>query len=1118
MRSCLCWIVCLLIVTANTSIAGAAEVELHVSPDGNDASEGTATAPLRTLAGARDAIRKMKASGSPAVGINVIVHEGTYWLPEALAFGEEDGGTATKPVVYRAVEGETVWLSGGLPLRPGDFRQVTDRRILDRLPKERKGRVVAYRFSPEQRSRFAPPWPDTWWTERGLEAFNELFADGRRLPLARWPNEDYATFGEIVEPATEAGDTPEFKYTDLRSERWNVEDGTWLYGYWRRGYRAEFVRVKAVDSKTKTIQLAARNSLGELDDEGAHRFFAVNLLEELDAPGEWYLDCDEGILYLIPPKSLRDEHVVFSVNPTAVIHCVGTEHIEFRGLGIECSARDGIRLEGGSDCRVVGCEIRNVAFTGISAEGDRHQIVGCDIHDTGNIGISLKSGDRYKLIRGDSLIDNCHIHHTNRIVRAGARAVSLDGVGIRVSHNLIHDTGYIGIGFIGNDHVMEFNRLFRTNDESSEGGVFYTGRDWTSRGSVIRYNFVHHVEDSREGCGSATRFVHLDDSAPETEIYGNVCYRLGGGVSICGGAANHVHDNLFVECHWGVDVGPRGQDMFESDGQGGFRVAPNRFGWDSLVTRLKRYKWNEPPYSTRYPKLVEIFSKDPIAAPWFNVVERNVMVDCGYGIRKGAMEPEWSTIRDNWEGSDPGFVEPDRTKLDFRLAANAAVTNEIGFEVKPPENIGLYASGERRSWPVALDLPPADWKPRWMRLREQASKALGRLPVYKAVEVTGDLVIDGKTSVMEWTPGDATGSAPEIHETAELKWTAEGKPATRPSHAMVQSDDENLYVQFHNEIDPAKGVTGGHDWEQDDAVEIAIAELGGQSPSTLILRGYPDGTWHGAASPKTLDSAVERLLSGGVACGANVVSPGLWTAEWKIPLKALGLVPKERNPRLGFNLSVRKPADGELVMLKPAGGDSSDVTDGTLLWLAQFGEMTVPNLKPSNAVIHILSLAKTEKMLKAIRGCEVCEWAKPLGYRLSANLRGMPTDSWTELEFSFVSTVDGDVSLILLGDEYTDPLTQARLPVWAYVDDVRVDGAELLNGDFEECRPNGELVAWRPHVKPAVLIRDPELAASGSSLVKVAASRRFAQTLRLEAGRTVTVRAMVRGLPVQQSE
>jgi len=1112
-------IVFLSVLLSEANLVAGAGSEFHVSLSGNDTSVGTAAAPFRTLNGARDTIRAMRSSdGRLAGGVAVIVHGGTYRLPEPFELGLEDGGTAASPVVYRAADGEAVWLSGGMPLRLADFRPVTDQGILKRLPEERHGRVSAYRFPAEQTSRLAPPWPDTWWTERNLTACNELFSDGRRLPLARWPNRDYTTFGEIVQPAHEADEMPQFKYLGERPERWNVGQGVWLYGYWRRGYRAEFIRVGAIDRQEKTIRLAARNSLGNLDDGGANRYFAVNLLDELDAPGEWFLDRDGGTLYLIPPARLQDDHVTLSVNSEAVIRCAGTQHVEFHGFGIECSARDGVRIEGGSDCRVVGCEIRNVAFTGVAASGDRHQIVGCDIHDTGNIGVSVKSGDRRQLTRGDSVVDNCHIHHTNRIVRAGSKAVSFDGVGIRVSHNLIHDVGYIAVGFLGNDHVMEFNRLFRTNDESSEGGVFYTGRDWTSRGSVIRYNFIHHVEDSREGCGSSTRFVHLDDSAPETEIFGNVCYRLGGGVSVCGGAANHVHDNLFVECHWGVDVGPRGEDMFESDGKGGFRLAPNRFNWSSLVKRLKTYPWNEPPYSTKYPKLAEIFTKSPIAAPWFNVVERNVMVDCGYGVRKGAMKPEWSTFQDNWEGSDPGFVEPDHAKLDFRLASDGVVCREIDFQGKTPEKIGLYESPERRTWPVELELPPDDWKPRWMRLREQASKSLGRLPVYKAVEVTGKIAIDGKTSVMEWTPGDATGSAPEIHETAELKWTRAGKTAKRPSRAMLQTDDEHLYVQFHNDVDPDRGVTGGHQWDRDDAVEIAVAEVGAEVGSVLILRGYPDGFWQATASTGTPPSIVERLRSGGVQYAANVVGRGLWTAEWKIPFDALGLAPPTRNPRLAFNLSVRKPADGELVMLQQGGGETWDVTDGTLLWLAQFGEMAVPNLKPSNAVIHILSLTKTGQMLEPIRGCEVCDWAKPKGHRLSASARGMPTDSWQELSFSFVSTVDGDVSLILLGDGYTDPFTQTQLPVWVYMDDLRAEGAELVNGDFEEREASGEATAWRPHVNPATSIRDPKLAASGSWLIKVAHDRRFAQTLRLTAGQAVTVRAKVRGLPVQGAE
>ena len=1105
-----------LLLFACTTVGAAA---FHVSPTGRDANPGTAAAPFATLSRARDAIRALKKA-TPALpgGATVVVHAGTYWLPEPFELGAEDGGSAGAPVVYRAAEGEAVWLSGGMRLPLANSNPVTDPAALKRLPEQARGRVKACRLTPDQASRLGPQWPDTWFTERRGQALNELFANGKRLPLARWPNAEYTTFGQIVETGHEEGKTPEFKYRGSRPERWNAAAGVWLYGYWRRGYRAEFVRVEAIDRKAKTIRLTARNTLGGLEGGGACRYFAVNLLEELDAPGEWFLDRDTRTLYLMAPEGLLDSDLAISVNPHAVVICAGAKHIELRGLGVECSARDGIRIEQGADCRVVGCEVRNVAFTGVSITGDRHQVVGCDIHDTGNVGVSVRSGDRYKLVRGDAVVDNCHIHHTNRIVRAGSRAVSLRGVGVRFSHNLIHDTGYIAVGFIGNDHVMEFNRIFRTNVESTEGGIFYTGRDWTSRGSVIRYNFMHHVEDSREGCGSATRFAHLDDSAPANHVHGNVCYRIGGGVSVCGGAANHVHDNLFVECHWGVDVGPRGEDMFESDGKGGFRYVSENRGWSSLVKLLKRYKWNQPPYSTTYPKLVEMFSKDPIAAPWFNVVERNVMVDCGYGIRRGAMRPEWSTFRGNWEGSDPGFVQPDRTKLDFRLKPDAVVRREIGFKPSAMDKIGLYASPDRRSWPVPLDLPPKDWKPRWMRLREQAAKSLGHLPIYKAAQTTGQIVIDGKTSAMEWTPGDATGHAPDVHQTAELKWTPAKKEAKRPSHAMVQTDDGHLYVQFHTELNPDHGVTRGHTWGKDDAVEVAVAEVGDAVGPAMVLRGYADGTWETTDESGAPKSVQDRVRTGRVQYAADVVSKALWTAEWKIPFPALGIAPKTRNPRLVCNLSVRNVGDNEWVMLKRTGGSTWDVSRGVVLWLAQFGEAAMASVKPSTAVIHIISQPKTPNMLDAVRGCQVCEWAKPRGYRLSASLGNLPTDAWQEWSFSFVARSDGVVNLVLMGDSYTDPLTKTRQPVWVYMDCVRVEGAKLVNGDFEQRQANGDAVAWRPHVNPGLSVRDPKLAASGSWLAKVAFVHRLGQTLKLTAGQTVTVRAKVRGLPVQRPD
>jgi hypothetical protein len=94
-----------------TACAARAGPEFHVAPDGDDAGPGTAAAPFRTVTRARDAIR---ARAPLEDGAAVVIHAGTYWLPEPLELKAEDGGAAGAPVVYGAARGEAVWLSGGM--------------------------------------------------------------------------------------------------------------------------------------------------------------------------------------------------------------------------------------------------------------------------------------------------------------------------------------------------------------------------------------------------------------------------------------------------------------------------------------------------------------------------------------------------------------------------------------------------------------------------------------------------------------------------------------------------------------------------------------------------------------------------------------------------------------------------------------------------------------------------------------------------------------------------------------------------------------------------------------------------------------------------------------------
>ena len=90
--------------------AASAFAELYVSPDGNDSNAGTIEKPLQTLAGARDAVRKIK--GDMTGDIIVYFRGGVYRMTEAATFDTRDSAPEGCRIIYQAYEGETPVFSG----------------------------------------------------------------------------------------------------------------------------------------------------------------------------------------------------------------------------------------------------------------------------------------------------------------------------------------------------------------------------------------------------------------------------------------------------------------------------------------------------------------------------------------------------------------------------------------------------------------------------------------------------------------------------------------------------------------------------------------------------------------------------------------------------------------------------------------------------------------------------------------------------------------------------------------------------------------------------------------------------------------------------------------------
>jgi hypothetical protein len=718
-------------VSFAASTQGAPHPGFFVATDGSDANPGSQEKPFATPGRARDAIRQLKAdAGLPPGGVTVWIRGGTYYLPAPLELTEADSGSEDAPIVYRAFANEKPWLNGGRPIDASRFTPVTDRAVLARVDERTRPHLVQCDLKAAGLGSNVPELPDDYPDGCGTEfpLFLEVFCNGRRMQWARWPNEGFAHFTDIVDVgAGKAGirdpNGPKrpgkFLYEGDRPSRWDVQRGVWLMGYWARAYLCSAVKVGKIDPEKHQIDLAVASVYG-LDTVGGKRFYAFNLLEELDSPGEWFFDRTGGILYFWPPEPLAKCRVVVSELSGPIVELRRVSHVEIRGLGLENGRGDALAISDGRHDRVVGCTIRNVGRRGVDVKGGSdHRVVGCDIHDTGSGGVYLVGGDRKTLTPANHVASNNHIHHTSCIRRTHGGTISLQGVGIRAANNLIHHEPHTAVRYQGNDLLMEYNEIYWTGMETSEAGVFYTGYDWTVRGNVIRYNYIHHINDGVEGSPTGTKVVHLDDCASGTTFFGNVCYRVGYGVSICGGPDNIVENNIFVDCLQGVRLSDRGLQWWTwrrlDNGQ--VVATDKRTGREgsNLLTSLKRVPYNEPPY-TKYPHLADILDREPVGAPWYCRVERNIFQGGNLLTVDRGVKPEWITIADNWDQGDPGFVAPERG--DFRLKKDSPVF-KLGFQPIPWEKIGPIHDGTRASWPVVAEPPPAGWKPRWLVLRDQ---------------------------------------------------------------------------------------------------------------------------------------------------------------------------------------------------------------------------------------------------------------------------------------------------------------------------------------------------------------------------------------------------------------
>ena len=664
-------------------------IEFYVASDGRDTYAGTEKRPFATLARARDALRALPVA--ERAGSTVWIGAGDYPQMEALRLGRRDGGRADAPVTWRALPGQQVRLLGGRVV--SGFTPVTDPDVLARLAPVARRRVRQLDLkslgigplSPMRSRGFGRP---------NVPSHVEIFVDGEPQTVARWPNADAdEPFARIVGyPAGKGREDGHgsdyglleegFFYAGDRPRRWTFNDDIWIHGYWAYDWANSYERIASIDVENRRIHTEPPHGLHGFRPQ--QRIFFLNILEELDRPGEYFVDRANGILYLWPPKPLARAEVMISLLEEPLLFFKGARHIVLRDVELTATRGRAVTIEGGRDCMIAGCRISNTGNYGVWIDGGTdHGVQNCDIWNNGDGGVSLAGGDRKTLTPCRHYVHNCHFHHQARWSRCYVPAVNLEGVGTRVSNNLIHDHPHCAILFWGNGHLIEYNEIHNVCYETGDVGAIYTGRDWTYRDNILRYNYMHDIHGP--GNGEALVF-YLDDCVSGIAVYGNLVVNTQAAVGLGGGRDCLIENNVFVDTHPAIGIDARGLDKSP--------VWANNV--KGLAESLRAMDHHNPPYSERYPELREIdrwVAAGTGVPPEGNRFLRNLFVS-GWWLRIfWYAEEELIDIRDNWvvpEAGDPGWVDPeDPARAGWALRDDAPILRITGFQHLPLERMGL---------------------------------------------------------------------------------------------------------------------------------------------------------------------------------------------------------------------------------------------------------------------------------------------------------------------------------------------------------------------------------------------------------------------------------------------
>ncbi len=565
----------LVVLPASPAVAAAENAEIkqfHVAPNGSNANSGTEAAPLDSMESAKKAVASYKKS-NPNTPVEVIFHEGTYHMEEEVYFVSTDSGTENGPITYKAADGEKVIFKGSREIDTTKIKKVGDASVLSKIPAEARGKVgqidlAAQGFDDLGEMKYGV----LQWPPEAAAQPPELFLNGELQQLASYPNgtDEYLQFDSVVATGGTGGNGTmggTFTTADYRLLRWSTAKDAMIEGFPNNDFTWEKFPIASIDVAKKEVTLG-KNSIQGLSMSYTHRYRITNLLEELDMPGEYYIDRDEFMLYYYPENTLKDSTLELSVMADNFIHIRALEYVNFEGITFSQGRANGIFIqETYNNGHIKNCTFENIAVSGIYQRNFKQAEIGLgtetysqfsnsgmmNVHIDNNIftTIGVSALDGYFGVRdtcefSNSTVNNNYIYSVGRTNRV-SNALIVNGIGVEVANNTIHQIGW-GVRFSGNAIDIHHNEVYDYMNNVNDGGGIYCGRNFINRGNQVHHNYVHDgTPKNKLITRNMSQAIYNDDMNAGTHIHHNILVDGGlTGVATSGGMSLNVHDNIVV--------------------------------------------------------------------------------------------------------------------------------------------------------------------------------------------------------------------------------------------------------------------------------------------------------------------------------------------------------------------------------------------------------------------------------------------------------------------------------------------------------------------------------------------------------------------------------------------